>query len=369
MSKNYYGILGLDKKATPDDIKKEYRKLARKYHPDINPGNKEAEDKFKAISEAYAVLSDPEKRKQYDMLGHENFTSSGQGYDFSKYNYEDLRNAKFGGFSFDSVFDDLIGKRRSETFSKTRKSGGDDIYYTITIPIKDAIFGNEYDININRKINCSKCGGKGGDLSTCGVCGGSGYIKQASGFFSVNSTCPNCHGTGNIIHHKCSVCGGSGQINSSEKIRVKIPKGVDNNSKVRIRNKGNEGIGRDGKAGDLYIITKVTPHPLYKRVGDNIYVDMDIDMFEAALGTMIATPTPYGHINMNIPAGTQPGQKFRIKGKGFPHLKGVGLGDLYVVMNIKIPQVAVEKDRASLKEMKKHYNVANRDDLLNKGSL
>lgn len=369
MAKDYYEILGVSKSATIDEIKKSYRKLARKYHPDVNPGNKEAEEKFKEISEAYAILSDPEKRKQYDTMGHDAFTSSGQGYDFSGFNFEDLKNFNFGGFSFENIFDDIFGGQRNKrTQKRSTIRKGEDIYYTISIPFRDVIYGNEYEIGVTRKITCKSCNGLGGDVTTCGVCGGTGYVRKASGFFAVNNPCPQCKGQGEFLYKKCSSCNGQGQTTNFEKIKFKIPKGVDNNSKIRIQGKGHEGIN-GGKPGDLYIVTNVIEHQLYKRAGDNIYVDVDIDIFEASLGAKVTVPTPYGPVNINIPAGTQPGQKFRVKGKGVPHLKGTGVGDLYINVNIKVPQIAYETDRKYLKEMMQRYSLINRNELLEKGRL
>lgn len=370
MAKNYYEILGVDKSASKDEIKKAYRKLARKYHPDINPNNKEAENKFKEISEAYAVLSDPEKRKQYDQMGHDAFTQSGKGYDYSNVNFEDFRNFNFEGFDiFDDIFGDLFGGRAGRNRSSERPSKGEDIYYSVQIPFADAVKGNSYEINLSRSVNCKSCGGSGGDVVNCPACGGKGISSEGrDSVFGFGKPCPKCGGHGKILTNVCSSCKGNGFIQSTEKIKIKIPAGVDNGSKIRIGGKGHEGRN-NAPAGDLYIVTKIIPHEMYERKGNNLYVNVDVDMFEAALGEKISVPTPYGAVNINIPAGTQPDQKFRLRNKGMPKLKGGGHGDLYVVIKIKIPQVAVEDDRTALKNMKNHYDIVSRQHIMQKGKI
>lgn len=368
MARDYYDVLGLSKGASADEIKKSYRKLARKYHPDVNPGDKSAEDKFKEISEAYGVLSDAEKKKQYDSLGHDAFKSGGHGYDFSGANYEDIKN-HFGGFDLGDIFGDIFGgggASRSRRSNAPRK--GEDIHYTIQIPFRDAVFGNEYEISVNHTVSCPTCGGKGGDKSPCTACKGTGQsVNNQRGMFGI-SPCPVCHGTGQITKNVCASCKGSGYSNKQEKIKFKIPKGVDKNSKIRIPGKGNAGIN-GGPQGDLYIITNVQDHPVFERQGDNLYVNLNVDMFEAALGEKINVPTPYGTINMNIPAGTQPGQKFRVKNKGMQGLNKSHMGDLYVVIKVDIPQIAQEDDRNALKEMHKKYMTAKRDKLIENARL
>lgn len=366
MSKNYYDVLGVSKTASQDEIKKAYRKLARKYHPDLNPNNKEAELKFKEISEAYAVLSDPEKRKQYDTLGHEAFTSSGQGYNFSDMNFEDLRHFRTENFNFEDIFAEFFGGRSR---SKRSKENGEDIFYTINLPFNVAITGGEYELNINRLVNCPKCLGKGGDIQKCPTCGGTGHINQKSGLFVLPKPCPNCRGKGEVTYSVCTNCHGRGKINQTERIRIKIPKGVDNGTKIRVPGKGNEG-SYGMPAGDLYVVTNLTKHPLYERQGDNLYLTVDIDMFEAALGEKITVPTPYGPINLTIPAGAESGQLLRIRGKGIPHMNNnTENGDLYIKLNVKIPAIAIESDRKILQEMKKRYAIDLRKDLLEKGKI
>ena len=368
MAGDYYQILGVAKTASEDEIKKAYRKLARKYHPDLNPGDKSAEDKFKEISEAYGVLSDAEKKKQYDSLGHDAFKSGGHGYDFSGSNFEDIRN-HFSGFDMNDIFGDMFGGGgRGSRRSRTAPRRGEDINYTIQIPFKDAIFGNEYEITLNHTQTCSSCGGKGGDRTVCPTCKGSGQsMTNRGGMFSVSS-CPTCRGTGEIHQNVCSVCKGSGYTNVQERIKVKIPKGVDKNSKIKIPGKGNAGAN-GGPSGDVYIITNVKDHEVYERKGDNLYVHVEVSIFEAALGDKINVPTPYGTISISIPAGTQPGQTFRVKNKGVPSLKGNTTGDLYVVIKVKVPQIAIEQDRNALKEMQHRYADNERSRLIEKARL
>lgn len=371
MAQNYYEVLGVDKNATQEEIKKAYRKLARKYHPDINPNNKDAESRFKDISEAYAVLSDTEKRKQYDQLGHNAFTQSGKGYDYSNVNFEDFKNYNFEGFDiFGDIFEDLFGSSSgNRKYSSGRKTKGEDIYYSIQVPFKDSIKGNTYEVSVNRQIVCPSCGGKGGDPSLCNACGGRGIVSsRQNDFLGLGTPCPQCGGKGQVLTNVCTECSGKGLALSREKIKVKIPPGVDNGSKIRIGGKGHEST-TGGVPGDLFILTKVSKHPIFERKGSNIYVNMDVDMFEASLGEKITVPTPYGSVNINIPAGTQPGQKFRLRNKGMPKLKGSGFGDLYVIINVKIPQVAVDKDRSALQNMKNNYNEVNRSNILDKAKL
>lgn len=367
MAGDFYQILGVAKTASDDEIKKAYRKLARKYHPDVNPGDKSAEDKFKEISEAYGVLSDAEKRKQYDSLGHDAFKSGGHGYDFSGANFDDIRN-HFSGFDFGDIFGDMFGGGMGGRKSRSSARRGEDINYTIQIPFRDAIFGNEYEIALNHTESCASCGGKGGDRAVCPTCKGSGQqMNSRGGMFSV-SHCPTCKGRGEMLQNVCSVCKGSGYKNIQEKVKVKIPAGVDKNSKIKISGKGNAGTN-GGQPGDVYIITNVQDHDVYERKGDNLYVNIEVSMFEAALGEKINVPTPYGTISMSIPAGTQPGQTFRIKNKGVPHLKGNAVGDLYVVIKVKVPQIAVEADRKTLTELQHRYSDNERSRLIEKARL
>ena len=336
MAKDYYEILETTKSATADEIKKNYRKLARKYHPDVNPNSKEAENKFKALSEAYAVLSDPEKRKEYDAIGHDAFTNSGHGYNFRNMNYEDMRSFNFGGTSFEDLFGDIFGNfggsgKRQRSASYNRK--GEDITYSIRIPFADAVKGSSYEISINRTVKCPSCGGKTEKLTA-----------------------------------SCKTCGASGFVATTERIKVNIPAGVENGSKIRLSGKGNASFG-NGPDGDLYIITEVLPHAIYERSGTDLTVHVPIDMFEAALGAKITVPTPYGDVSLNIPPGTQNGQKFRLKDRGMPVLKKDTKGNLYVAANVIIPKVVTEEEKRKLHELMSSSSRPDRNDILIKGRL
>lgn len=367
MAGNYYDILEVGKNASADEIKKSYRKLARKYHPDVNPGDKEAESKFKELSEAYAVLSDPDKRKEYDSIGHDAFTNSGHGYDFRNMNYDDMRNFNFGGSSFEDIFGDLFGFG-SKTSSKrkgARVRKGEDILYSVKIPFADAVKGSVYEVNVNRDARCPSCNGSGGKKVTCPDCRGTG-MGSGGGFFS--SACKTCGGSGEKYTEPCKTCGTRGVIHASERIKINIPAGVDTGSKIRVSGKGNAGSA-GAQDGDLYIETNVSASQVYERQGSDLIIKMDIDIFEASLGGKITVPTPYGAVMLNIPAGVKSGQKFRIKGKGMPVLKKNTNGDLYIIANIVSPEKMGDDAKELLMQARTKINPLDRSDIIKQGTI
>lgn len=349
--RDYYEVLGVNKDATEDEIKKAFRKLARKYHPDVNKDDKNATEKFKEIGEAYEVLRDPDKRAQYDQFGH---AGVGQG-GFDAGNFGGFGNfGDFGGGIFDDIFDMFGGGG----FEQTRRRGptrGTDLGYDLEITLEEAAFGVEKEIEIFRMENCKKCHGTGAKpgthLKTCPICQGTGQVRKVQNLgpmqFTNVTTCGNCGGRGNIIEEPCPECHGRGQSKVSRKLKVKIPAGVDTGSRLRMSGEGETGeLG--GPPGDLYIIIRVKPHKLFARQGDDLIYEAPISFVQATLGDEIEIPTLEEKVKLKIPEGTQPGTRFRLKSKGIPHIKGYGQGDLHVRVNVLIPKNLSEKQREIL---------------------
>ncbi len=372
--KDYYGALGVDRKASADHIRKAYRRLARKYHPDVNPGNHQAEEKFKEIQEAYNVLSDEKKRKIYDQYGfysesipasaYEAYArGSGEpggagptvdfsGFDFSDFAPQGERSAAGFGSTFRDIFSQIFARSGEGEESATGPARGRDVEHHMHLSFWDAIRGTQVRITIGRDEICSSCKGKGlrsGSAVTCSACGGSGKAQRAAGAMRFSLTCPQCGGTGRQ-QSRCQSCNGTGHVRKPETFDVRIPPGVDTGSRVRVPGKGNA-AAHGGAPGDLYILTDVETHPFFERKGDNIYVKVPITVTEAALGTKVEVPTLDGPTTIRIPPGTQGGQKLRIRGKGAPSLRASQHGDQFVEVEIRVPHVADERSKEILREL------------------
>ena len=346
-NKDYYASLGIEKGASEEEIKKAFRKQAIKYHPDKNSGNAEAEAKFKEINEAYQVLSDPEKRARYDQFGTVD-GDPGFGGGFGGFDFSDM-----GGFGdiFDSFFGGGGGGRRPNGPSR-----GADIEYSVTLTFEEAVFGVKKDVSINRSENCDSCSGSGAKAGTspktCPTCNGSGQVRVQRqtplGSFVSTSACDKCGGKGKIVENPCPSCSGRGQTRKNRKISVNIPAGVDTGNVMPLRGEGEHGTN-GGPAGDLYIRINVTPSKKFTRKGVDVYIDAHISMAKAALGTEITVATVDGDVKYTVPAGTQSGTLFRLKGKGIPRVNSTGRGDQYVKVIVDIPKTLNDKQREALK--------------------
>lgn len=363
--KNLYSVLGVERGASNEDIRKAYRKLARKYHPDVNPGNDEAEERFKAISEANDVLGDPEKRKLYDEFGMAGVQS---GFDpdaaraarsgFSGAGYE--QRSGFGGYeNFEDIFGDIFGGRGGGSRGQRARpvAKGEDLESELEIDLLDAVRGMSTDISIDRHEACGTCAGTGVDTSNapvCGQCGGQGRVRVGEGPVSFMRACPRCGGLGRE-GKACATCGGSGHTSRRERLSVKIPPGVETGSRVRVAGKGGAGMG-GAPAGDLYIRVRVRPHRLIERRGDDFYVDLPVTVAEAVSGASIEVPTPDGSkVRVRVPAATQSGKQLRVRGHGMPHLKGSGRGDLYLRIVVLIPEKIGEEVAAAAATLDQGY--------------
>ncbi len=358
--RDYYEVLGVDRKADKDEIKKAYRKLAKKYHPDLNQDDKKAaEEKFKEVSEAYEVLADAEKKKLYDSYGHAGVESNfgGGGFNWSDFtHYNDISDifGGGGGSIFDMFFSGGGGRR-------TRRTGpmrGSDLRYDIEITLEMADKGFDKTISVPRNVSCDKCKGTGAadgsSPQTCRTCSGSGQVKNVhkrgySQFISIN-VCPSCRGQGQTIEKPCDKCGGTGVYRKTGKISIKIPPGSDTGTRLRLAGEGEAG-SRGGPPGDLYIVVHVLPHDRFARDGRHLYTEAEISYPEAAMGTEIDIKTLDGKASMKVPAGTQPGTILRMRGKGMNVLGGRGRGDLHVKINIRVPKKLSRDEKRLLKEL------------------
>ncbi|MEN8262361.1 MAG: molecular chaperone DnaJ [Nitrospirota bacterium] len=345
MSKDYYNILEVDRSAGETDIKKAYRKLALKYHPDRNPGDKAAEDKFKEINEAYSCLSDPQKKSNYDQFG----TAEGAGAGFGGAGFGDF-SSSFGdifGDMFGDIFGDFAGR------GKARPRKGQDLRYDLDIDLSEAVFGTEKKINIPRWENCSTCKGTGSKPgkgpSVCHTCKGAGQTKLQQGFFTIARTCGTCGGEGKIITDPCTKCRGQGKVRKERKVSLKIPAGVDTGIRLKVTGEGEAG-SLGGPPGDLYVIIDVEPHPFFKRKGNDLLCEVPVSFVQATLGSEIEVPTIDGTESIRIPGGTPSGRVFHLRGKGVPKLGGYGKGDQYVTIFIDVPKKLSTRQKELLKE-------------------
>ena len=357
--RDYYDILGVPKNASDDDLKKAFRKLAFQYHPDRNKESG-AEEKFKEINEAYQVLSDPEKRSQYDRFGHAGLSGSASGGD------------GFGGFSgFGDIFDSFFGGSGFGGSTRNRNSArrGGDLQVTMTVEFEEAVFGTEKDFEVNRIETCSKCRGSksepGSTVANCGTCGGSGQVRKAQqsvfGQFVQVADCGACRGQGKVVSNPCGKCRGQGRERVNRKLAVTIPPGIEEDTQIRLTNEGEHGVN-GGPPGDLYIGFKVKGHKHFLREGINIRYQLPINIAQASLGSLVYVPTLDGRVELNVPAGTQPGQVFRMKGKGVAQLQGNRRGDQLVTIDVKVPKKLSKEQKILLEQLRDSFPDNDEDD-------
>lgn len=347
--KDYYETLGVSRNASEADIKKAYRKLAMKYHPDRNPGDKTAEAKFKEVKEAYEVLTDSQKRSTYDQYGHAGFEAGGPG-GFG---------GGAGGFSGFGDLGDIFGDIFGEVFGGGRRRGsrsqaqqGADLGYELRIDLEDAVHGSTVAIKVPTWVSCDECGGsgasKGSKPVTCKMCGGSGQVRIQRGFLAIQQTCPNCHGEGKVIENPCSNCRGQGRVRKTKTLSVKIPAGIDNGDRIRLAGEGEAGM-HGASPGDLYVEVHINPHQIFERDGNNLHCEVPIGFVTAALGDELEIPTLDGRVKLRVPPETQSGKVFRLRGKGVKSVRGGTVGDLLCRVNVETP-VNLSREQKELLE-------------------
>ena len=347
--KDYYQILGVGKTASDEELKKSYRKIAMQCHPDRNPGDKEAEEKFKEAAEAYEVLSDRQKREIYDQYGHAGLSNTGfQGFS----GFDDVFS------NFGDIFEDVFGFGRTRGRGRTRQAArtGADLRYDLKISFLDAAFGLTTTIDLEKLYTCRECQGTGAapgtSSSNCPTCHGRGQVIQSSGFFTISSTCPHCHGQGKFITKPCPTCRGTGKEQQRKTVELKIPAGVETGSRLRLRGEGEAGE-QGGPCGDLYVFLQVEDHDFFIRSEDDIICRIPISFVQASLGGTVIVPTLEESEKIKIPRGTQTGRTFRLKGKGIPHLQGYGRGDQIIEVFVQIPTALTRKQEELLREFEK----------------
>jgi molecular chaperone DnaJ len=353
VKRDYYEILGVRRDASQEDLKRAFRRLAMQHHPDRNPGDPAAAERFKEINEAYAVLSDPEKRRAYDRFGHAGVGQAGVGQGGPGF-------GGFEGFGFGDIFESFFGDAFGSFGRRAtgRSARGDDLRYDLTISFEEAYRGTEKEIEVPRLVTCQTCGGTGAQpgtgWETCGTCGGSGQVRrQAHSIFGavVNiTTCPSCSGAGRVLRTPCGACHGQGRVERRRRLSVRIPPGVDTGSQIRLSGEGEAGL-RGGPPGDLYIVLKVKPHPQLRRQDEDVFYDLRINMIQAALGDRIEVPTLDGPVESAVPPGTQPGQTFRLAGRGMPDVRTGRRGDQFVKVQVVIPRDLSPEQRDLLRKV------------------
>ena len=357
--KDLYEILGVARGASQDEIKKAYRKLARQYHPDKNPGDTEAEERFKEVQGAYDVLSDPEKRKQYDQLGSRMFSGGAGGPQGGNYqwsgNIGDLGDLSdlFGG-----LFDNFGGgARRTTTRTRPRGERGRDVEVVVNLSFEDSLKGATMKIPVELESTCSACHGSGAEPGTspkiCPECRGRGVVSESQGLFALSTPCPRCGGNGTVIEQPCRKCNGSGRERRTKRYAVKVPPGVKDGTQIRLKGKGEAGYN-GGPPGDVIVVTSVAPSPLFRRKGADLVIDVPVTYAEAALGATVEVPTPDGgRISLKVPAGSQDGKLLKVKGRGAPKLNGGGKGDLLARLGVVVPTKLTKAEREALENFQK----------------
>ena len=346
--RDYYEVLGVEKQATPEDVKKAYRKLAIKHHPDKNPGDKAAEENFKELGEAYEILSDPQKRALYNQHGHAAFDRRAGGHGSGSFHdpFEIFREVFGGG----GIFEDLFGGGRPDS---TQPQRGNDLRYDMEITFEEAAHGCEKEITVTKPEACDACQGSGAEtgsrIRACSACGGRGQVINSRGIFSIAQTCPHCQGAGRVIDKPCRTCHGNGRRERASKIKLRVPAGVDTGSRLRSGGNGEAGF-RGGPPGDLYVVLHVKAHAIFQRDGDDLLCEVPVSFVQAALGAEIAVPALDGKAPIKVPPGTQPGTLFRLKGKGIKNVQGYGRGDLHVRITVEVPTHLSVAQRAKLQE-------------------
>jgi molecular chaperone DnaJ len=357
--RDYYEVLSVERNASGEEIKKSYRKLAVKYHPDKNPGNHEAEEKFKELGEAYDVLSDEEKRAAYDRFGHAAFAQGGGaargggGFHDPFDIFREVFGGGGGGGGMGNIFEQFFGGGGGGRGERESKQRGSDLRYDMQITLEEAAFGVEKEVEVSKLDTCGTCSGSGTEsgsrVTTCNTCGGRGQVVSSRGFFQVSQTCPRCRGTGQMVERPCPKCRGEGRTEQSKRIKIKIPHGIEHGSRLRVTGNGEAGI-RGGPRGDLYVVVHVKEHEVFEREAENLYCEVPISFSISALGGEIKVPTLDGPALLKVPTGTQSGAVFKLRGKGMTVLNSSQRGDLMVRLIVAVPQKLTPEQRKKLEE-------------------